>query len=142
MPNFQRARESVRKLVKEKSAVDKLEVALQIADIIGGVVDAAENLGGLESFGFLTGSLALIKQITDSDDSSVLPNINFTYNGHDDGDSPMTAEYFRGRALKNIGGSAFSLIGDFYQAGTDPDLRQLRHRRSGVGAGRMVAARR
>ncbi|MGA3002617.1 MAG: hypothetical protein ABSE20_12870 [Acetobacteraceae bacterium] len=111
MPNFERARESVRKLVKEKAAVDRLEVALQVADIIGGVVDAADNLGGLASFGFLTGSLSLIKQITDSDDASVLPNINFVYNGQEDGDSPMTAEYFRGRALKNIGGSAFSLIG-------------------------------
>ena len=118
MPNFERARVAVRKLVEEKSSVDKLEVALGIADVLAGVADGAANLSGLSSLSGLSGAISLIKSISDSDDATVLPNLNFTYNGLDDADSPVTADYFRGRSLKSIGGSAFSLVGVAASAST------------------------
>src|SRR4051812_43615389 len=98
MPNYERARGAVRKLVKEKGKVDKTELALGIADAAAGWADGALGLGGLGSFSGLSGAAGLLKAMSE-DDATVMPNINFVYNGHEDGDSPVTAAYFKGRGL-------------------------------------------
>lgn len=119
MPNYEKARAAVRQLAREQSKVDKVEAALTFADIIGGAVDSAQNLSGLASFSGLSGAASLLRSFASVDDiATVLPNLNFTMNGHDDADSPITVEYFRGRSLKNLGGSALSLVGVAASAGT------------------------
>lgn len=120
MPNYERARQTMRKVARNASPgeIGKLELALGIADAIGGAIDNAQNLSGLASFSGVAGAYSLLYAMAGQDDGNVLPNINFVFNGHDDADSPLTASYFKGRNLKNIGSSAMSLVGVAASAST------------------------
>ncbi len=111
MPNYERARDAVRELVKEKARVDKMDLVLDIAEILGEAMDS-------DLCSNLAKSASLIKSVADSDDGNVLPNIYFVYNGLEDADGPMTAEYFRGRSLKSLGGKAASFVGHAAAGGT------------------------
>ncbi len=118
MPNYERARKTMRSVVAAAKDAGPLDLMLGVGDALAGAADTAMDLAGFGSLSGVSGLIGLVRAISDEDDGTVLPNVNFVTNGHDDADSPMTAAYFKGRYLKNVGGSAFSLIGVGASVGT------------------------
>ncbi len=114
MPNYAKAHAAVEAYLRAVKPTDGVDLGLGLADAICGLAGAGDIASGV------IGGLTLLKSLSDGD-LKVTPNLHFVQNGHER-DSPLTYEYLKGRAFKNLGGTAVSIaggIGSAYTAGVN-----------------------
>ncbi len=103
MPNYAKAHAAVSAYLRAVKPADGVDLGLGLADAICSLAGGGDVATGV------VGGLTMLKALSDAD-TKVTPNIHFVQNGHER-DSPLTYEYLKGRAWKNIGGAAVSVAG-------------------------------